>query len=92
MRPLYRYHVKQRALPHLVTADTVNFGKPFKLTTDEAFAAALYILCEPKQSGRVLEKFDWGHTFHEPNRELPDECVHARDSLEVVAIQSGHLW
>jgi pre-rRNA-processing protein TSR3 len=84
-------HVKQRALPYLVAANPVNFGKPFKLTTAEAFAAALYIMGEPEQSRLVLEKFNWGHTFHELNRELLDEYAHARDSSEVVAIQNEYM-
>jgi pre-rRNA-processing protein TSR3 len=83
--------MKQRALPYLVAANPVNFGKPFKLTTVEAFAAALYIFGELEQSSLILGKFKWGHTFIELNRQLLDEYAQAKDSSEVVAIQSKYL-
>jgi len=69
----------------------VNFGRPFKLTTAEAFAAALYILGEREQSFLVLGKFKWGHTFFELNRPLLEAYSRAKDSSEVIAIQSEYL-
>ncbi|MEA1999076.1 MAG: DUF367 family protein [Euryarchaeota archaeon] len=83
--------MKQRALPYLVAANPVNFGKPFKLTTVEAFAAALYILGEGAQAATILGKFNWGHTFSELNCELLEAYACAKDSSEVIAIQSEYL-
>jgi len=83
--------MKQRALPYLVAANPVNFGKPFKLTTVEAFAAALYILGEDEQAALILGKFNWGHTFSELNCELLEAYACATDSSEVIAIQSEYL-
>jgi len=84
-------HIRQRALPYLVAANPVNFGKPFKLTTVEAFAAALYILGEREQPSLILGKFKWGHTFLELNHQLLEEYAHAKDSSEIIAIQSEYL-
>jgi len=83
--------LKARALPFLVAANPVNFGKPFKLSTVEAFAAALVILGEGPQAEEILAKFSWGHTFLELNREPLEEYAAAKDSREVVAIQSEYL-
>jgi pre-rRNA-processing protein TSR3 len=83
--------LKARALPFLVAANPVNFGKPFKLSTVEAFAAALVILGEGPQAEEILAKFSWGHTFLELNQEPLAEYAAAKDSTEVVAIQAEYL-
>ena len=86
-----RFRLKERALPFLVAANPVNFGKPFKLSTVEALAAGLVILGEPKQAEMILSKFSWGHVFLELNREPLQEYAAARDSAEVVRIQMAYL-
>ncbi len=83
--------LRSRALPFLVAANPVNFGKPFKLSTVEALAAALVILGEPRQAEAILTKFSWGHVFLELNREPLAEYACAKDSSEVVKIQAGYL-
>jgi pre-rRNA-processing protein TSR3 len=86
-----RFRLKERALPFLVAANPVNFGKPFKLSTVEALAAGLVILGEPKQAETILSKFSWGHVFLELNREPLQEYAAAMDSGEVVRIQMAYL-
>ena len=86
-----KMRLKERALPFLVAANPVNFGKPFKLSTVEAFAAALVILRERDQAEGILAKFSWGHVFLELNREPLEEYAAAKDSTEVVAIQAEYL-
>ena len=81
----------RRALPFLLAANPVNFGKPFKLSSLEAFAAALFILGERGQAGEILSIYTWGHRFLELNREPLERYAGARDSGEVVAIQAGYL-
>ena len=80
-----------RALPFLVAAHPVNFGRPFKLTSVEAMAATLYILGEKAQARAILEPFRWGLRFLEVNAEPLEEYAQAKDSSEVVAIQALYM-
>jgi pre-rRNA-processing protein TSR3 len=75
----------------LLAANPVNFGRPFRLTSAEAFAAALYILGEEEQSRDILTKFRWGCRFFELNEEPLSLYARAPDSAGVVAIQETYL-
>lgn len=83
--------IAHRALPYLLAANPVNFGKPFKLSTVEAFAAALFIVGARGQADELLNKFKWGHTFIELNREPLEEYAAASSSREVVRIQQAYM-
>ena len=80
-----------RSLPFLLASNPVNFGKPFILSTVEAFGAALYILGYRDQAENILSKFKWGPVFIEVNRELLDAYSDASTSTEVVTIQNDFL-
>lgn len=82
---------EHRALPFLVAANPVNFGRPFRLTTVEALAGALVILGERDQAHELLEPFRWGETFLELNEEPLRRYAACEDSSEVVAVQSEYL-
>jgi len=82
---------RRRALPFLVAANPVNFGRPWRLTSVEAFAAALVILGEPGQAGVVLASQNWGPRFLELNEEPLGLYAQARDSTEVIEIQNQYL-
>ncbi|MDQ1282493.1 MAG: pre-rRNA-processing protein [Euryarchaeota archaeon] len=86
-----RLRLNQRALPFLVAANPVNYGKPFKLSTVEALAAGLFILGQATQAELILSKFNWGHVFLELNREPLLEYAAAKNSSEVVQIQNAYL-
>ncbi|MDK2939631.1 MAG: pre-rRNA-processing protein [Methanolobus sp.] len=88
---LLRMRLEHRALPFLVAANPVNFGRPFKLTSVEAFAAALYILGNKQQAEKIMSKFNWGHTFLELNHEPLEEYSQAKDSRDVLRIQSEYM-
>jgi pre-rRNA-processing protein TSR3 len=88
---LLRMRLEHRALPFLVAANPVNFGRPFKLTSVEAFAAALYILGNKQQAEKIMSKFNWGHTFLELNHEPLEEYSQAKDSKDVLRIQSEYM-
>ena len=82
---------KRRALPFLVAANPVNFGRPWRLTSVEAFAAALVILGEAARAALILESQGWGPRFLELNEEPLSLYAAARDSTEVVSIQGLYL-
>lgn len=88
---LQKLRLRHRALPFLLAANPVNYGKPFKLSTVEAFAAALYILGEKEQAGLILNKFKWGRIFLELNHEPLERYSKAKSSTEVVRIQGEYL-
>ena len=73
-----------RALPFLLAANPVNYGKPYQLSTLEAFAASLYILDEVAQATAILGIYTWGHRFLELNKEPLEEYRQASTSAEVV--------
>ncbi len=80
-----------RALPFLVAANPVNYGRPFRLTTVEALAAALVILGDRGAAEELLSKFTWGETFLELNAEPLRRYADCADSTEVVAVQEEYL-
>ncbi len=86
-------HVKgtSRCLPILIAGNPVNFGKWTKLTTAEAIAAALYIGGFKKEAEDILLIFTWGHTFFKLNSLLLDNYAKAKDSSEIVEIQTRLL-
>jgi pre-rRNA-processing protein TSR3 len=84
------WHLR-RALPFLVAANPVNFGRPWRLNSVEAFAAALVILGEQEQAVLILSRFNWGIRFLEVNEEPLGLYADAKDSTEIVQIQAGYL-
>ena len=77
----------RRALPFLVAANPVNFGKPCVLSSIEALAAALFIIGEREHASAVLSRVSWGIRFLEVNQEPLDLYANAKDSTEVIGIQ-----
>jgi pre-rRNA-processing protein TSR3 len=82
---------EHRALPYLVAANPVNFGRPLQLTTVEALAAALCLFGERDHAERILSKFRWGETFLELNDEPLRRYADCADSTDVVAVQQEYL-
>ncbi len=80
-----------RALPYLLAANPVNYGRPFKLSTAEALAAALYIMGYREEAERLLSAFKWGPGFLTLNREPLEDYARAATSAEVVEAQRHYL-
>lgn len=80
-----------RALPFLVAANPVNYGKPYQLSTLEAFAAALYILGEVSHAKEIVRIYTWGHRFLELNQEPLEEYRCAETSAEVIQAMNKYI-
>ncbi len=80
-----------RAIPFVVAANPVNFGKPFKLTTLEAFAASLYILGEKGHAEEILNLYKWGPHFLELNKEPLNDYSQAKNSKEIIEVMEQYL-
>jgi len=81
----------RRALPFLLAANPVNFGRPCMLSSVEALSAALYIIGEKDRALEFLSKVGWGIRFLEVNREPLDMYAGAKDSTEVIKIQEDYF-
>lgn len=80
-----------RALPFLLAANPVNYGKPYQLSTLEAFSAALYILGEVTHATEILRIYTWGSRFLELNQEPLEEYRKASTSAEVIQVMKKYI-
>jgi pre-rRNA-processing protein TSR3 len=74
-----------------MAGNPVNYGKPTKLSTVEALAAALYIAGFEKNALKLLSIFKWGSTFMSLNKELLSIYQTAQDSSEIVKLQNQFI-
>lgn len=84
-------HYTPRALPFVIAVNPVNYGKPFKLTTLEAFAASLYILGKIEQAQEILKIYTWGSHFLEFNKQPLEEYRKAKNSKEIIEIMKQYI-
>ena len=80
-----------RLLPFLVAANTVNYGRPSKLSCAEAGAATLYICGKQEAAVAMLQQFSFGEEFFRLNREVLDIYAGCADAEEVVRRQNEWL-
>ena len=81
----------KRKLPPLLAGNPVNYSKLNKLTTAEALSAALYILGFKKEAIDLLDKFKWGHTFYDLNKNLLNEysSIESEEQVETILKDFG---
>lgn len=60
----------ERLLPYLVAANSVNYGKPWRLNCVEALGAAFYICGHPDWAADVLSHFPYGQSFLDINSSI----------------------
>lgn len=80
-----------RSLPFLLAANPINYGKPWRMSSLEAAAAALTILGDADHARRLAAITNWGTTFMQLNAEPLAEYAAAENSAEVVRIQRAYL-
>ena len=74
----------QRSLPFLIPVNPINFGRPSKLSTLEAFIACLYIIGEDQLVERLSGLYKWSPHFLEINRELLDTYRNSKNPEEIL--------
>ncbi|MFQ6127820.1 MAG: DUF367 family protein [Thermoplasmata archaeon] len=82
---------RERALPYLLAANPINYGKPFQLSTAEALAASLFIMGHEDHCLQLLSKFKWGPGFLALNEEPLRLYAIAKNSQEVVEAQGEFI-
>jgi len=75
-----------RKLPPLFAGNPVNYSKLNKLTTVEAIAGALFIMEFNDLAQEMLNKFKWGHTFYDLNKNLLEDYSKAHSEDEIKSI------
>jgi pre-rRNA-processing protein TSR3 len=80
-----------RLLPFLVAANTVNYGRPFRLTCAEACAATLFTCGKPHAAKAVLHDFSWGDEFFHLNQSVLDLYFQCTTAQQVVEKQNEWL-
>lgn len=73
----------ERLLPYLVAANTVNYGKPWRLNCAEALAAAFAICGHLDWAEQVLEPFGYGKAFLKINAQLLRRYAECEDEKGV---------
>ncbi len=80
-----------RALPRLVAANPVNYGKQAKLSSVEALAATLILLNHPKMAIELLNHFKWGIQFLTLNKNLLTEYTTCSSTSDVTKIEKEYF-
>lgn len=81
----------QRLLPLLFAANSVNYGRPYKMNTAEATAACLYITGFKSEAAVLLSPFGYGTEFLRLNHEALEAYSNCINSSEVAAVIEGYM-
>ncbi|KAI1634240.1 hypothetical protein F4809DRAFT_537975 [Biscogniauxia mediterranea] len=81
----------ERLLPYLVAANTVNYGKPYRLNCVEALAAAFYICGHPDWAEQALRPFNYGESFLAINSKLLKKYAACTSEEDIKKTESAWL-
>ncbi|MCJ1421041.1 ribosome biogenesis protein tsr3 [Xylographa parallela] len=73
----------ERLLPYLVAANSVNYGRPWRLNCVEALAATFYICGHEDWAHEVVSHFSYGETFLEINAQILKRYAACTNEAEV---------
>jgi pre-rRNA-processing protein TSR3 len=73
----------ERLLPYLVAANSVNYGKPWRLNCVEALGAAFYICGHPEWAEEALSHFSYGQSFLDINSSILKRYAACKDEAEI---------
>lgn len=73
----------ERLLPYLVAANSVNYGKPWRLNCVEALGAAFYICGHPEWAEEVLSHFSYGQSFLDINSSILKRYAACKDEADI---------
>jgi pre-rRNA-processing protein TSR3 len=81
----------ERLLPYLVAANSVNYGKPWRLNCVEALGAAFYICGHPEWAEEVLSHFSYGMAFLEINSSILKRYAACKDEEDIKTTEEAWM-
>lgn len=84
-------HGKHRRLPAMLAANPTNYSKLGKLSSVEALAGSLFIFGYEDKAIMLLNKFKWGPTFFELNKDLLRDYFNAASSEAIMEIERQYF-
>ncbi len=86
-----RRHTEPRRLPFLIAVNPPHYGKPYKLSSLEAVAAALYITGFDEEAIKLLSLYKWGIHFINVNKKYLELYREARNMHEILEVETQIL-
>lgn len=81
----------ERLLPYLVAANSVNYGKPWRLNCVEALGAAFFICGHEDWAEAILEPFSYGRSFLDINSSILKKYAACKDETEIKKAQESWM-
>jgi pre-rRNA-processing protein TSR3 len=81
----------ERLLPYLVAANSVNYGKPWRLNCVEALGAAFFICGHEDWAEAILAPFSYGRSFLDINSSILKKYAACKDEAEIKKAQEAWM-